>query len=611
MKGFGGNVMREGVPRRWWPSHRPAQGGKDALVVFPYVRHLGIAWVCLTVPLVTWAATTVDSANDYIFVLIYLACGTYTSPALVVGFYTARRARECAMAFRLLYAGLVVMWIIGVGMLVGVRTGWHWANVLGLPLVALSGGLKITGLAMLVRSRSGRRALTVDVVEAVAAVVALTAPLVVLWGPAVVGAEASWFTVPAALTLVFTVAGIYWTAVLCVRLGPGPRMFGACALALSVAGTVNVALQTAQGVSDFTLPAPPLIFFNALTVSMYFLVPLYSPRLMGPGLGRLPLQAQVRGARLATALPLAGVAALLGATALVAGERPWTVAFALGVVALLCVLAALRQLAAIGETRRLYRQVEVASEERGRLLSQMLERSVHDRRHFARQLHEQAVSAAASFATLAGAGYEPAGGSALVTEASVLVRGELGRHADSLRDLMMAIRPPDGDRRSDERLRTPIAVHFASVYGDGLSPHVRVSVDGDLVLDWVTETVVLQIVHEALHNVWRHSDACEVQVTIEPDAGVVHLRVQDDGEGFDPDAVPEGPGIVSMRASAAVVGGTLTVLSRPGKGTTIDARLGGLWSDPGPHQAPVATPTPQRRFGPAGLRLVTDPRPCG
>src|SRR5262245_9438512 len=571
--------MREGQPRRWWPWQRPAQDGRGALLVFPYVRHLGIAWVCVTVPLVTWAATTVDSAGDYIFVLIYLACGTYTSPALVVGFYTARRARECRVAFRLLYAGLVVMWTIGVGMLIGVRTGWHWANVLGLPLVALSGSLKITSLAMLVRSRSGRRALTVDVVEALAAVVALTAPLAVLWGPAVVGAEASWFTVPAALTLVFTVAGIYWAAVLCVRMGPGPRMFGACALALSIAGTVNVALQTAQGVSGFTLPAPPLIFVNALTVSMYFLVPLHAPRLMGPGLGRLPLQAQVRGARLATALPLAGLAALLGATVLVARERPWTVAFALGVVALLCVLAALRQLAAIGETRRLYRQVEVASEERGRLLSQMLERSVHDRRHFARQLHEQAVSAAASFATLAGAGYAPTGGSPPVTEASVLVRGELGRHADSLRDLMMAIRPPDGDRRSEARLRTPIAAHFASVYGDGLSPHLGVSVDGDLVLDWVTETVVLQIVHEALHNVWRHSDACEVHVTLEPDDdGAVRLRVRDDGEGFDPDTVAEGPGIVSMRASAAVVGGTVTVTSRPGEGTTVDARLGGAWA---------------------------------
>jgi len=616
--------MREGEPRRWQPRWLAKE--KDALVVFAYVRHLGIAWVCLTVPLVTWAATTIDSPNDYIFVLIYLACGTYTSPALVVGFYTARRARECRAAFHLLYAGLLVMWIIGVGMLVGVRTGSHWGNAFGLPLVALSGLLKITGLAMLVRSRSGRRALTVDVVEAVAAVVALTAPLVVLWGPAVVGADASWFTIPAALTLVFTVAGIYWTAVLVVRMGPGPRVFGVCALALSIAGTVNVALQTAQGVSDFTLPAPPLIFVNALTVSMYFLVPLYSPRLMGPGLGRLPVQAQVRGARLATAVPLAGLAALLGATALVARERPWTVAFALGVVALLFLLAALRQLAAIGETRRLYRQVELASEERSRLLSQMLERSVHDRRHFARQLHEQAVSAAASFATLAGAGYEPAGGSPLVTEASMLVRGELGRHADSLRDLMMAIRSPAGDRRSEERLRTPIAAHFASVYGDGLSPHLGVSVHPDLVLDWVTETVVLQIVHEALHNVWRHSDACAVQVTVEPDEdGVVRVRVHDDGEGFDPEAGAEGPGIVSMRASAAVVGGTVAVSSHPGEGTTVDARLGGVWADPAAHQAqplhrgvvpgpggrPAATGFGRKFPRPTGLRLVSDPRQSG
>jgi glucose-6-phosphate-specific signal transduction histidine kinase len=245
----------------------------------------------------------------------------------------------------------------------------------------------------------------------------------------------------------------------------------------------------------------------------------------------------------------------------------------------------------------------------------MLERSVRDRRHFARQLHEQAVSAAASFATLAGAGYEPAGGSPPVTEASLLVRGELGRHADSLRDLMMAIRSPAGDRRSEERLRTPIAVHFASVYGDGLSPHLGVSVDGDLVLDWVTETVVLQIVHEALHNVWRHSDACDVQVTVEPDDdGVVRVRVHDDGEGFDPEAVPEGPGIVSMRASAAVVGGTVTVSSRTGEGTTVEARLGGLWAEPAAHQARPLHPTPAfgRRFPrPAGLRLVSDPGQSG
>jgi signal transduction histidine kinase len=576
----------------------------DGLVIFPNLRRLGVAWVIVTIPLITWVSTTVRSPDGYIFVLIYLACGAYTTPALLVGAYAVVRVPDdCRAAFRILYAGLVLMWSIGVAMLIGVGTGWTWANVAGLPAVALAGAAQIGGVAMIVRTRSGRRAISVDVVEAAAAVVALTAPVVVLWGPSIWRAEASWFTVPASLILVFTVAGIYWTALLCVRLGPGRRTFEGCALAISVVGTVNVALQIAQGVSGFGLWAPPLVFLNAVTVSMYFLVPLYAPVLLPPGLGLLPPQDQVRGTRMGTVVALGGLGVLLVATAAVAGERPWVVAYALAVVSVLFVLAALRQWAATAETRRLYRQVEIASEERGRLLTEMLERSVDDRRRFARQLHEQAVSAAASFATLAGAGYAPHGYSPLVTEASALVRGELGRHADSLRDLMMAIRPRDGSRQAQARLRTPIAAHFASVYGDGPSPCLTVDVADDLVLDWVTETVVLQIVHEALHNVWRHSNAGAVDVVVSHVDGTVTLRVTDDGVGFDPSAVPEGPGLASMRSSATVVGGSVEIRSGEGEGTTIDARLGDL-GGPWP-EAPRSTPHPAKRA--PTLRLVPSP----
>jgi glucose-6-phosphate-specific signal transduction histidine kinase len=218
---------------------------------------------------------------------------------------------------------------------------------------------------------------------------------------------------------------------------------------------------------------------------------------------------------------------------------------------------------------------------------------VHDRRQFARQLHEQAVSAAVSFATLAGAGHEPTGVSPPVTGLK-LVRGSWAA-TPTLRDLMMAIRPRAGDRCPTSGC-APIAAHFASVYGDGLSPHLGVSVAGDLVLDWVTETVVLQIVHEALHNVWRHSDACEVQVTIELDDGVVRLRVRDDGAGDE--TVPEGPGVVSMRASAVVVGGPHGLVPA-------------AWARPStPASAAVARPAPTRprspppsprKFRPAGL----------
>ena len=60
-------------------------------------------------------------------------------------------------------------------------------------------------------------------------------------------------------------------------------------------------------------------------------------------------------------------------------------------------LAALRQLAAARETRRLYGEVERAAETRRELLAQLMQRTDEDRHRVAAQLHEQAVSAYASF----------------------------------------------------------------------------------------------------------------------------------------------------------------------------------------------------------------------
>ena len=51
----------------------------------------------------------------------------------------------------------------------------------------------------------------------------------------------------------------------------------------------------------------------------------------------------------------------------------------------------------------------------------------------------------------------------------------------------------------------------------------------------------------------------------------VHLRVIDDGRGFDPTTVPDGHlGLAGMQARAERLGGTLTVASVRDGGTTID-----------------------------------------
>ena len=92
------------------------------------------------------------------------------------------------------------------------------------------------------------------------------------------------------------------------------------------------------------------------------------------------------------------------------------------------------------------------------------------------------------------------------------------------------------------------------------------------------EEAVLRVAQEALHNALRHSDAEHVDVTLDRRGSGAVLRVTDDGNGFDPQAIRRAGrhlGLVSMRDRASGVGGSLTVESAPGKGTTIEMEVPG------------------------------------
>lgn len=83
---------------------------------------------------------------------------------------------------------------------------------------------------------------------------------------------------------------------------------------------------------------------------------------------------------------------------------------------------------------------------------------------------------------------------------------------------------------------------------------------------------------EALSNIERHAAASQVSVTLEPVDGMLHLVVTDDGRGFAyeqrDELVQEGHyGLLGMSERAERAGGTLTVDSHPGSGTTITLAL--------------------------------------
>jgi signal transduction histidine kinase len=93
------------------------------------------------------------------------------------------------------------------------------------------------------------------------------------------------------------------------------------------------------------------------------------------------------------------------------------------------------------------------------------------------------------------------------------------------------------------------------------------------------ETALFRIAQEALSNVAKHARASRVLLRLTRHEDALELRVEDDGAGFPPDGpLPprtpgHGLGIVSMRERAELLGGTCTIASAPGTGTTVTITL--------------------------------------
>lgn len=82
------------------------------------------------------------------------------------------------------------------------------------------------------------------------------------------------------------------------------------------------------------------------------------------------------------------------------------------------------------------------------------------------------------------------------------------------------------------------------------------------------ETVLCRIAQEAIGNIARHAGAHRVNMHLSRQDGQVRLVIEDDGEGFDPDAVQpardgtQGLGLAGMRERASLVGGQVRIRSR-------------------------------------------------
>ena len=169
---------------------------------------------------------------------------------------------------------------------------------------------------------------------------------------------------------------------------------------------------------------------------------------------------------------------------------------------------------------------------------------------------------------------------AVTIQAERAADGDPALASDALRHVADAVRESlDEVRRIARELRPEALddlglvnalIALCNRVGAQDGPTVRRDLQGNLpALTPDVELVVYRIAQEGLTNALRHSDARSVTVSLKADAETLTLRVADDGTGMPPQLPGGTVGIAGMRERALLVGGRLSIESRPEQGTEV------------------------------------------
>jgi signal transduction histidine kinase len=217
--------------------------------------------------------------------------------------------------------------------------------------------------------------------------------------------------------------------------------------------------------------------------------------------------------------------------------------------------------------------LRLAYEQLGHLHGMLENAREEERRFIARELHDElgqtltALKLRLQMAAREGAGPLPGPGSDPV---------------DLIEQLIERVRKMSGDLRPpllDEvglvpALRAYLENRLASV-----AVRIELNVSeppsaGRLAPD--LEIACFRVIQESLTNALRHAQPRRIAIGVRRDDAQIAVSVQDDGSGFDPASLFEAAakghlGVVGMRERVRARGGTFTLASRPGGGTTVEA----------------------------------------
>jgi two-component system sensor histidine kinase UhpB len=233
--------------------------------------------------------------------------------------------------------------------------------------------------------------------------------------------------------------------------------------------------------------------------------------------------------------------------------------------------ASLPEMKAIAEKiNRLTTVLRKSKDENDRLTQMALVIRENERRHLARELHDQLGQSISAIKAIAFSIAQRLRGvddmsaeaatriSTISNEVSGQVRSMMGRLRPALLDelgLVAALQSMVDEWNRVHR-ETFCSFRASNAAFDTLDPDARIN--------------VYRIVQEALTNVARHAQAERIDVTLTADDGLYELVIADNGRGYEAATTSQGMGLSGIRERCQALKGTLNLVTAPGAGVRIE-----------------------------------------
>ena len=152
-------------------------------------------------------------------------------------------------------------------------------------------------------------------------------------------------------------------------------------------------------------------------------------------------------------------------------------------------------------------------------------------------------------------------------------RGVAERTVVELRRIVAALSPAVLERLGLQSALRQLAARFGKMHPGEVRLRISLSPEP---LPIEIQEVIYRVAQECLQNVAKHSQATHVNLSLKSADKNIRLSVTDNGAGFSAETVGSKPmsfGLAGIRERAALLGGTLAVRSKPGKGTTVALEL--------------------------------------